>query len=206
MSRDELKVDTHKYVENFLFRTRTHTLLKEGVRTEQNSFLNSSDIITKYHQIGSIVQYRSELKLSEIITSIVLFLLGLKGLSNSSMDEVLFAISIIFIAVAVYWLIQILFNLEYVGSFYFSESVSKNKNTFEIKSRYPASEELLEFSSILVKYKKNAEINYLAETLSPELTEDETKLQVLYLKNKYLIDDFEFEEILKNIRNTKKIS
>ena len=32
-----------------------------------------------------------------------------------------------------------------------------------------------------------------------ELTEDEIKLQILYLKNKYLLDDFEFEKILKKI-------
>lgn len=189
------------YSENFLFRKRTHVILPDGVKTHQKSFFNSSESTIKYEQLGSIIQYQSQLKLTEIITSAVFIILGVKGFMKSTTDDVLFAISVILIAIAFYWLISILFSLKHIGSYYFSDRIKKNENTLEIKSRYPASIELDQFLNEILRRKKNSEISYLVDSLSKELSEIEIKQETSYLKRKYLLSEQEYRTILNQIRH-----
>lgn len=189
-----------QYIEKFLFRKRTHTLLSNGIRTEQNSFFNSSSIETKLSDIGSIVQYKSDLKLSEVVTSIVFFILGVKGLSKSNQDNILFAISVILIACGVYWVINILFNLKHVGSFYFSDSVTKASDAFEIKSKYPPNKELNQFLQEVILAKKVVDIDYFINTISPELTSEEIQNEILFIKRKYSLNESEINDIVKRIK------
>jgi len=192
-----------KYEENFLFRKRTHSIIEDGIKTEQNSFFNSSAIETKFNQIGSITQYKSELKLSELVTSIVFLILGIKGLSKNKSDDILFAISVILIAVAMYWTISILFQLKHVGSFYFSDTIKKQKDTFEIKSKYPASAELNEFIETIISSKKTYDINYVVDSFSPEITSEEIRNEISYLKRKFLLTEEEFEDMIRRIRDKR---
>lgn len=194
-----MKMDNNKYEENFLFRKRSHTIIEEGIKTEQNGFFNSSVIVTKFDQIGSIVQYKSELRLSEVLTSIVFLILGIKGLSNSAADSVLFAISISLIAIAFYWLIIILFNLKYIGSFYFSDSIHKDKNVFEIKSKYPPKKALQDFLSKITELKKEADINYFIERVSDDITNEDLNAELRYIKRKYLLEEDEIQKIRARI-------
>ncbi|HMT55180.1 MAG TPA: hypothetical protein PKD16_19385 [Saprospiraceae bacterium] len=192
-----------QYKENFWFRKRTHTLLSSGIKTEQNSFFNSSSIEIKFSDIGSILQYRSDLKLSEVVTSIVFFILGIKGLVKSTQDNILFAISVILIATGTYWLINILFNLKHVGSFYFSDSITKSTDALEIKSKYPPSNELNQFLHEILKAKKDYDIDNLIDTISPELTSEEIQNEILYLKRKYSLHENEISNIVDRIKQNK---
>ena len=82
--------EAFQYEERFLFRRRVHTLTPNGIRTQQYSFFNHSDITTDFEKLGPLVQYQSDLHLSEVIMASTFLILGIRGLTKSSRDEILF--------------------------------------------------------------------------------------------------------------------
>ena len=138
-------INEHVYEEKFLFRTRKHILSEHLIRTQQTGFFTSSDITTRIEQLGYLLQYRADLQLKDVFISLVFFVIGIIGMSKGITDSIAFCISIILIFTALYWTVSVLFNLKHIGSFYFSNSTEKSKNSFEIKSGYPPSEALKSF-------------------------------------------------------------
>lgn len=188
------------YEEKFFLRKRIHTLTPKGIRTVQSSFFNSSDIITSYDQLGRFSQYKSELRLLELIVSIVFLILGIKGLTRSSLDDVLFVISVILIASAVYWFINIFYKLKHIGSFYFSNSMDKRLNDYEIKSNYPASKELQIFIDAILTKKKEMSIAQLLDEINSESIFENFESHAKYLKRDYLMSDEEYLSLITEIK------
>jgi hypothetical protein len=191
----------YQYEETFFFRKRIHTLVENGIRTSQNDFFISSDILTKFENLGYQLQYKSDLKLFEVATVITFLVLGVKGLIKDPSDNILCSISIILIATAAYWLISIVFKLEYIGSFYFSNSTEKTKGGFEIKSRYPPSGDLQNFlHQIRVKRMEIAVDQILDSITSDSNIEEIESEQAAYLKKLFAMDADEFSLLLDKIR------
>lgn len=189
------------YVEKFFFRTRTHTIEDSGIRTVRNDFWVTSDVVTRYESLGRLVQYQSNTKLSDWFVIGVFLILGIKGLLEGAQDNSVFAICIILIAVALYFLISYFSHLQHVGAFYFSNTIEKTGD-FEIKSKYPASPELEHFiKQVRLKQKEIAlrnlityacsddNINYLTKELNElrshyPMTDDEYAVTVQRLKDR----------------------
>ncbi len=188
-----------QYKEKFFFRTRVHILTNNYIRTQQNDFFISSDILTKIEDLGYRMQYKSDLRLSEIIVSIVFLVLGIKGLIKSTSDSILFAISIILIFTAMYWIVTILFNLKYVGGFYFSNFTEKT-GTFEIKSKYPASAELELFLQEIRLRQRNISIENLIRYIDKDASDEEYLMQVTYIKQTFPMSDSEFDSLINRIK------
>lgn len=161
------KLKLHQYTENFWLRKRTHTILPTGVRTESSSFVSTSDQITEYKDLGKYAQYHSDYSLMDLFIVIGLFGVGVKGLTNAHMDEILFAISLFLILLGFYFLIKYIYDLKYIGSFYFSNPDKKAQNVFEIKAKYPPNQDLASFIAQILKQKRELEINKLLEKVQP---------------------------------------
>ncbi len=189
-----------QYKEKFLFRTRVHTLTDDGIRTQQNDFFTSSDILTKVEDLGSRLQYKSDLRLLDIFVSVVFLILGIKGLVKSTSDNILFAISIILIFSALYWIVIVLFNLKYVGGFYFSSSTEKANGAFEIKSKYPASEELELFLHEIRLRQRDVAIERLLKYIDKEASDEEHLMQATHLKHTFSMSDSEFDALINRIK------
>ena len=191
-----------RYEEKFLFRTRVHTLTNNEIRTQQNDFFTSSDILTKIEDLGHRLQYKSDLRLFDIFVSIVFFIIGIKGLIKSASDSIVFAISIILIFTALYWIVVVLFNLKYVGGFYFSNSIEKTNGIFEIKSKYPASKELELFLHEIRLRQRDIAIENLIKYLDKEASNEHHLMQATYIKHNFPMSDSEFDSLLKRIEAT----
>lgn len=189
-----------QYKEQFFFRTRVHTLANNEIRTEQNEFFISSVTLTKIEDLGHRLQYKSDLRLFDIFVSIVFLILGIKGLIKSTSDIILFAISIILIFSALYWIVIVLFNLKHVGSFYFSNSTEKPYGTFEIKSKYPASEDLELFLHEIRLRQKNIAIENVLRYIDKDATDEEHLMQATYIKHSFPISDSEFDSLMNRIK------
>jgi hypothetical protein len=189
-----------QYTEAFFFRTRVHTLEHRQIRTRQNDFFVSSEIVTNIQDLGHRLQYTSDMKLLDIFVSVVFLILGTVGLSKSTSDNFLFAISIILIFVALYWAIHVLFYLQYVGSFYFSHSTSKAKGAFEIKSKYPASEALRLFLDEIQLVQRDIAIENLINYLDKDTPEEAVLSQALYLKHTFRMPEDAYEALIARIK------
>lgn len=189
-----------QYKEKFLFRTRVHTLTNNEIRTQQNDFFVSSEVLTKIQDLGHRLQYKSDLRLFDIFVSIVFFILGIKGLVKSSSDSILFAISIILIFSALYWIVIVLFNLKYVGGFYFSNSTEKTNGTFEIKSKYPASGELELFLHEIRLRQRDVAIENLIKYIDKDDSYEEHLMQATYIKHTFSMSDSEFDSLINRIK------
>lgn len=189
-----------QYKEKFLFRTRVHTLTDNGIRTQQNDFFVSSDILTRIQDLGLRLQYKSDLRLFDIFVSIVFLILGVKGLVKSKSDNILFAISIILIFSALYWIVTVLFNLKYVGGFYFSNSTEKTDGAFEIKSKYPASGELELFLHEIRLRQRDVAIENLIKYIDKDDSDEEHLMQATYIKRTFSMSDSEFDSLINRIK------
>ena len=188
-----------QYKEKFLFRTRVHTLTNYEIRTQQNDFFISSDKLTNIRDLGHGLQYQSDLRLFDIFVSIVFLVLGVKGLVKSLNDGIVFAISIILIFSALYWIVIVLFNLNYVGGFYFSNFPEKTKGTFEIKSKYPASAELELFLHEIRLRQKDIAIENLIKFIDKDASDEEHMMQAIYIKHTFPMSDSEFDSLINRI-------
>ncbi len=193
-------IDKFKYEEKFFFRTRIHTITANGIRTRQNDFFTSSDITTNIADLGHQLQYKSDLRLLDIFVVIAFLILGIKGIIKGPSDSVLFAISIILIFSALYWTVYALFNLNHVGSFYFSNSIEKTKGGFEIKSNYPASKELEMFIHEIRLKQKDIAVENLINYIDDESTEDDLTRRVTYIKQRYPITEDEVILVLERLK------
>jgi hypothetical protein len=189
-----------QYKEQFLFRTRVHTLTNNEIRTEQNDFFISSDILTKIEDLGHRLQYKSDLRLFEIFSSIVFLVIGIKGLVKSVSDSIVFAISIIMIFSALYWIVIVLFNLKYIGGFYFSNSTEKTNGAFEIKSKYPASEELALFLHEIRLRQRHIAIENLIKYLDKDESDEEHLMKAIYIKHTFPMSESEFDSLINRIK------
>jgi hypothetical protein len=193
--------DKFRYEEKFFFRTRVHIITDNGIRTVQNDFFISSDIVTNFENLGLQLQYKSDLKLFDIFIAIVFLILGTKGILKSSNDSILFAISIILIFAAIYWIIYALFNLTFVGSFYFSNSTKKDNGGFEIKSNYPASKELEIFIHEIRLKQKDIAVENLIKYIEDESTEDDVIRHLAHIKQTFPMTEEEVILLSKRIKN-----
>lgn len=191
--------DNLQYKEKFLFRTRVHTLTNNEIRTQQNDFFTASDISTSIADLGHRLQYKSDLRLFDVFVSLVFFIVGGKGLLKSAGDSIVFAVSIILIFSAFYWIITVLFTLKYVGSFYFSNTTEKGTGTFEIKSKYPASKELELFLQEIRLRQRDIAVENLLRYLDKEATEEEHRQQATYIKQTFPMTDSEFDDLMNRI-------
>ncbi len=187
------------YSENFLFRKRKHILLDQGIRTQQSDFFRSSDIVTQIENLGYFLQYRSDLPLFDIFGAAIMLIIGVKGLSTGMDDNVVFAICVILVVSAVYWLVRMFLNLEHVGSFYFSSSTQKDKFAFEIKSRYPASPALEVFLQEIRNRQKAIAKEKLMLRISAEVYLLFFESEASYLKSVFSMEASEFKEFLNQI-------
>jgi len=139
------------------------------------------------------------LRLSDIFVSIVFLILGIKGLIKSTSDSILFAISIILIFTAIYWVVTILFNLRHVGGFYFSNFTEKT-GTFEIKSKYPASEDLELFLHEIRLRQRDIAIENLIKYIDKDAPDEEHLVQATYIKHAFPMSDSEFDSLINRIK------
>lgn len=197
--------ETLRYEEHFLFRKRVHTITPLGIRTQQYGFFNASDRLTSIEKLGGpLIQYQSDLRLTDVIVAITFLVIGIKGLSKSFNDDLLFSISIILIAVAIRWIVGILFSLEYVGSFYFSNGTLKEKDSFEIKSKYPANEKLEAFLHQIRLRQKELAINKLFNATYAYSDFEQLTLEIKKLGILFSMEEAEMDTLIKNIRLQQK--
>ena len=189
-----------RYEEKFFFRTRVHTITSSGIKTQQRSFFNSSEITTRFEELGSLLQYKSDLRLQDITISTVLLIIGIKGLTKGFNDDVVFAISTILIFSSIYWIVSVLFALKHIGSFYFSNSTEKTPNSFEIKSRYPPDQRLELFLSQIRARQKEMAIENLLRSITVDLSFEDFKSEATFIKNTFSMEENEFASLLVKMK------
>jgi hypothetical protein len=187
-----------EYKEQFLFRTRVHQLYPYEIKTVQDDFFNSSEKLTRIVQLGNMLQYQSETKLFEILSAIALLLLGIKGYTRSTTDDFLFLISTGFTFAALYWILTVVFQVKYVGSFYFSNFSIKEDN-FEIKSRYPPSREREQFLEAIKIRQKAIAIEDLIHTLTADWTAYEIQEHLIYMQRTYNLTEVESQALQEQL-------
>lgn len=188
-----------EFKENFLFRKRLHQLYPFEIRTIQDDFFTTRIQVTRLADLGTLLQYQSEVKLFELLTAIAFLLLGMKGYTCSSTDELLFLIATCFTFAGVYWILNVLFKAKYVGSFYFSDFGVK-EGTFEIKSRYPPTKELEEFLQALKLRKKAIAIEDQVHAITTDWTAFDIQEQLTYLQRTYNLNEVESQALKEQLQ------
>jgi hypothetical protein len=191
-------VHKFKYHEEFPFRTKVHTLINSEIRTQTNSFFESSEILTKIEHLGHRLQYKSDLKLFDIFVSIVFLIFGITGILYFNRYGFQFVIAFGLIFCAIYWIISIVYHASYVGDFYLSNTIEKSYYSYEIKSKYPASNELKLFLNELRSRQKDIAIEKLL--MFKDSYEKEEKItQATYIKNTFSISNSEFDSLMDRL-------
>ena len=188
-----------KYHESFLFRKRILEIEEEGLRITQNSFFNSEEKFMPIEQLGPYVQYQSKNNWGNIFMSIIMVLFGIKALTKSDYNDILFVVGVALIVGPIYWVIVYLSKIDYIGSYYFSYSTTKDKNSLEIKSTYPASEELIQF----IEEIHRKQIRYSKESLIEQINGDTMLSHILQqaksLKKKFKLKESEYNKLIETI-------
>ena len=188
------------YIESNILRKRIFSLEENGVRVSSESIFGHKQIFHPIDNVGPYIQYDKEVNFLNIIVSIVILVIGIKILLESTKDNFLFIIAISFIFGSLYWIINTVFNLEYIGSFYFSNSTIKDKNSFEIKSPYPASKDLELFLNNVVKLQIDRAKEKILERVNHETNFVYLESSVKELNRKFNLEDSHYEEFINDIK------
>ena len=189
-----------QYEENFLFRKRLHSITDEGIRTQEFGFFNASESFIAFGKLGWHWQYKSQANWGYLMLCAGFLLFGIRGLMISAGSSILFAICLILIGVAIYWLINYLYNLDYVGSYYLSDRYIDRQPLFEIKSDYPASEELERFFEQIKQRQKLVVMREMMEEVHDEVYLDDLLTKAQYLKKNFSLTDEEYDEFADKLK------
>jgi hypothetical protein len=192
--------DSLSYEERFVLRMRIHSLTAQGIRTRQIALFRMSDTIVPYEALGRGVQYNTDFNALHLLMALFGKAMGIRGLSISAGDPALFFIATGILAISVYSIGAMLFTLKYVGSFYFSDSTEKEKGAFEIKSKYPPSEQLQRFITAIRQKQKEIAQRELLSSVNPELHLYYHKTSAEQLKDQFAMTEEEYEAFWQAIK------
>lgn len=188
------------YKEEYLIRQRTFKIESEGIRVKKSSFFSNNEIFYPIEEIGPHIQFDKSPLLFNTICTIVMLIIGINILINTSTDSFIFIIGTSLIGGGVYWLISTILNLEFIGSYYFSHSTKKNKGALEIKSSYPASENLKLFLEEIIQLQTKRKINSLVENINIESKYIYLEKRAKEIKRTSNLTSEEYDELIVRIK------
>lgn len=186
---------TNKYVENYPLRKRTFHLEDDGVVVVERGFFKTTEYFVPYESIGRYVQYKKEADIVVIGAMLAMLTLGLRGILRNDADTLLFLICLALIIIPLIKLANAVSKVEYAGGYYFSNGTGEGTITLiEIKSKYPANEELQQF----LKRLRELQVKRIIENLFSMIDEDYYPVgaflnELGQLKNQFDLDEQDYQ-------------